>query len=127
MSDFILTRQRIRSGRYEGILTSRGRVKDEPELEMQFLGTSAGNVEVTPDEKTKRTWNIKAQIPLFSINEGVQTYVIRDAASEETLDSFAIVCGEPLQEDLRTEMALLRAELEMLKKSFWKHVVKTGE
>lgn len=125
MSDLKLTRRRIRTGRYEGVLTTRARIKSEPELEIHFLDASIGDVSVTPDPDAKRTWNVRAQIPPHSINEGVQTYILRDAATGDTLDSFAIVCGEPLQEDVRAEIALLRAELDMLKASFRRHVVET--
>lgn len=125
MSDFILTRTQIRSGLYQGILTTKGRNKTEPDLELRLLGSDLCSVTVTPDADAARTWLVSAKIPASSISEGVQTFSLRDAISGSTLDSFAIVAGDPLEEDLRAKIALLRAELDMLKESFRKHCSET--
>jgi hypothetical protein len=39
--------------------------------------------------------------------------------------AFAIVTGEPLDDDIRAELDLLRAELEMLKRAFRRHCLET--
>ncbi len=122
MSDFTLTRRRIRTGRYEGLLAANGRRAGRPELELRFLDSSLGHVQLTPDPEDARKWEVRATIPAHALNEGVQTFVIADAKSGEVLDSFAIICGEPLEEDIRAELALLRAELDMLKAAFRRHV-----
>jgi hypothetical protein len=56
----------------------------------------------------------------------VQVFLINDAATGETLDSFTIITGEPLEDDIRAEVELLRAELDMLKRAFRRHCVETS-
>jgi hypothetical protein len=41
------------------------------------------------------------------------------------LGSFSIVAGDALAEDIRAELSLLRAELDMLKKGFRRHCLET--
>ena len=45
--------------------------------------------------------------------------------TDARLASFTVVMGQPLDEDIRAEMALLRAELDMLKRAFRRHCVET--
>lgn len=125
MSDFILTRQFIKAGAYQGVLTARGRVAAEPVLELRLLDLSLGVVSVSPASNTANTWDVEAPIPSSALNDGVQTFVIRDAQSGDTLDSFAIIAGTPLEDDLRSEIALLRGELDMLKRAFRNHCAET--
>lgn len=127
MSEFILTRTRIRAGLYQGLLTTRAKVRQEPELELRFLNSIPGKITLTPDPKLKKTWTVSAEIPAASISEGVQTYILSDKESGKTLDSFAIIAGSPLQEDLRAEIALLRGELDILKQAFRSHCVETSK
>lgn len=127
VSDLTLTRRRIRAGLYEGILTTRARLKGEPVVELHLPDSSLGEVTLAPAKEARKSWDVQAQIPSLSINEGIQTYILKDAASGATLDSFAVVTGEPLDDDLRTEFALLRAELDMLKRAFRAHVNETGK
>ncbi len=125
MSEFTLTRMAIKAGSYQGVLTTRARIRSLPKLELRFLDAALGPVTVTPDPKAKKTWQVNATVPISTINEGVQTYIIYEAKSGDTLDSFAIITGTPLHEDLRAEMVLLRAELDMLKQAFRNHCVES--
>ena len=121
MADFTLTRRQIRAGSYHGTLIANGRTRRKPVLEMHLLGVLLDPVEVTPDPKRERRWNVRATIPARVLADGVQTFVISDKKSGETLDSFAVITGEVLQDDLRAEIALLQSELDMLKKAFRAH------
>jgi len=121
MKDYTLTRTAIRAGQYKGVLTTRARVEGTPELELVYLGSSVARVQVTPDAGRDRQWNVKVAIPPSSINEGVQTYLLRLVEGGEVLDSFAIATGTVLEGDFGAEIALLRAELELLKKAFRNH------
>ena len=62
---------------------------------------------------------------LALIADGVQTFLIRDHATGETLESFAVIAGEALSHDIRAEMTLLREELDMLKRAFRRHWLET--
>ena len=68
---------------------------------------------------------MRVPIPVDLLSEGAQTFVISDADTEARLASFTVVMGQPLDEDIRAEMALLRAELDMLKRAFRRHCVET--
>ncbi|MFT4715765.1 MAG: hypothetical protein ACI861_001054 [Paracoccaceae bacterium] len=125
MSTLTLTRTRIKSGTYEGLLITKARLKSDPVLELRYRDTTLGRVSVIADAKAQKTWNVRVEIPASSIFEGVQTFIITDVDSGKTLDSFAMITGAPLQDDLLSEVKLLRAELEMLKQAFRKHIVET--
>lgn len=125
MSDYKLTRTRINAGLYEGFLTTSNRRATKPALEMRLLDQTLGEVVVTPHISEKKCWDVRAIIPTGSIHEGVQTFILSDTGSGTVLDSFAIATGTPLEEDLRAEIALLRAELDMLKHAFRRHCVET--
>ncbi len=63
---------------------------------------------------------ISVPIPANLISDGVQTFVVQDGTGH-TLTHFSILAGDVLAHDLRAEVALLRAELDMLKQAFRRH------
>jgi len=70
-------------------------------------------------------WLLQIAIPVETIADGVQTFLINDATNSERLDSFTLVAGETLADDIRPEVDLLRAELDMLKRAFRRHCLET--
>jgi hypothetical protein len=64
-------------------------------------------------------------IPAEALSEGVQTFLIREAASGDKLAHFTIITGVVMEDDIRAEMDLLRAELDMLKRAFRRHCLET--
>jgi hypothetical protein len=125
LAEFTLTRKRIRSGQYEGILTTKARRKTAPKIDVVLLGTILAEAQVTADTKTPKTWAVQAKVPSVAISDGVQTFTLVDKSNGMVLDSFAIVAGETLQDDFRAEIALLRAELDLLKQAFRQHCNET--
>ena len=71
-----------------------------------------------PDRDSMR---ISVPVPATLISDGVQTFTVEDSTGR-VLASFAILAGDVLAHDLRAEIALLRAELDILKSAFRKHV-----
>jgi len=55
----------------------------------------------------------------------VQTFLIRDRKTGDTLNSFALLSGDALSYDIRAEVILLREELDMLKRAFRRHCLET--
>jgi len=53
------------------------------------------------------------------LSDGLQTVVLQ--ADGEVLTKVTILAGAPLQDDLRAEIGLLRAELDLLKRAFQRH------
>ena len=71
------------------------------------------------------TWVVRVPVPPEAVANGVQTVVVAEAEGE-VLGSFALVAGEALAPDLRAEIDLLRAELDMLKRAFRRHCLETA-
>jgi len=124
MGEMEMTKTRIRAGVWEGVLTAAPE-GPTPRLEVLHLGTPVDGVTVTADPAAPGRYQVEVPIPAELLHDGVQTFVIRDAAGGAALASFSIVTGEPLEQDIRAEIDLLRAELDLLKKVFRRHCVET--
>lgn len=118
-----LTKTRLQSGVWEGVLSGSS-AGATPALSVTHLNVAVPEVSLSalPDGG----WAVRIPVPLAAVADGVQTIVISDPATGETLDSFALIGGEALSEDIRAEMDLLRAELDMLKRAFRRHCVETA-
>jgi hypothetical protein len=123
MTQTVLTKTRIQAGTYEGVLETGSAAM--PALSATCGDQTLNTLSVTPDEAEPGRWTIRLDIPTATLTDGIQTFTIVDGQSGETLDSFTIVTGTPLEDDLRGEINLLRAELDMLKKAFRRHCVET--
>ena len=113
----VLTKTRLRSGVWEGVLT--GATSDQPVLTLRHNGAvlSGLSVEPTPDG----TWQVRAQIPVERISDDLQIFTITADDDTTILAHFTVFAGEIDDDDLRAEVALLRAELDLLKRAFRKH------
>ncbi|MBV1868691.1 MAG: hypothetical protein KUG69_12425 [Marinosulfonomonas sp.] len=119
MSDFTVTRKRIHAGIWEGIVESS--VNDgEARIEVTHLEQPIRSTSLTKDD-TPGQWQLRIAIPPELLSDGVQVFLINDKETGEKLDSFTIVTGEALENDIRSEVELLRAELDMLKRAFRRH------
>lgn len=127
MSDAIeLTKLRLIEGVWHGALKYHGGEDWQPDIEVTHLDFPVEGVEVTED-RVEEHWIVSVPIPADRIADGVQTFVIRDRRAAAVLASFSIVAGDALAEDIRAELSLLRAELDMLKRAFRRHCVETGD
>ncbi|MCZ4352569.1 hypothetical protein O4H61_08590 [Roseovarius aestuarii] len=124
MSDLILTKTRLFEGVWEGQLTYEGEGNYQPEIEVTHLEKPIDGVEVI-QQKSPGNWVVRVPIPANVITDGVQTFLIRDKRADMTLDSFTLMSGDALGYDIRAEMALLREELDMLKRAFRRHCLET--
>ena len=121
MSEPTLTATRLSEGVWEGVLTG---YSEAPDIEATHLGVPLDGVTVTQDGDDAR-WLVQVPIPASALSDGLQTIVISDRRTGATLNSFTILAGSDLDDDIRSEVALLRAELDMLKKAFRRHCVET--
>ncbi len=122
MSDLTLTKTRLAGGVWEGILT-RSSDGAEPQLSVTSDETVMDGLELTPEGARK--WTVRFVVPTNAINDGVQAFLITDGADGDVLASFSVIAGEAAGDDLRAEIELLRAELDMLKRAFRRHCVET--
>ncbi|RME18719.1 MAG: hypothetical protein D6801_00660 [Alphaproteobacteria bacterium] len=123
MSSIQLTKTTIRAGVWEGVLTGAGA---RPDLEVTHQAKPVPGLRLKEDPSVPGQFIVQVPIPPELLSEGVQTFVITDRASGETLESFSIVTGQPVDEDFRAEVELLRAELDLLKRAFRRHCAETG-
>ncbi|MRU14992.1 hypothetical protein FDP25_06070 [Roseovarius sp. A21] len=124
MSEFTLTKTRLFEGVWEGVMTRAGEGNTQPQVEVTHLEKPLPGVEVT-EKPEEDLWVVRVPVPAEMIADGVQTFLINDAKSGETLNSFALLAGEALSHDIRAEMNLLREELDMLKRAFRRHCLET--
>lgn len=122
MARMILTKTRIQSGVWEGALATDD---PTPAVEVTFLNERLEGASLVPIQDETGLWSLKIPVPAQLLADGVQTFVITDAKTGERLDTFTIVTGEPLENDIRAEVDLLRAELDMLKRAFRRHCTQT--
>jgi hypothetical protein len=118
MSQLEITRSGIRRGSWQGTIAGAGQTA--PRIEVTLLGQPLPDVALTPSAD-RLSWGLTIPIPPEAIEDGIRTVVITDADTGTTLHSFSIIAGQALGDDIRAEIDLLRAELEMLKRAFRRH------
>lgn len=124
MSGFTLTKTRFRDGVWEGLLIA-GPGNDRPPEVVASLEERPVHGVIVADTAEQGRWVVEVPVPVEALGDGVRTVLIRDSRDDELLDSFTVIAGEALDEDIRAEVALLRAELDLLKRSFRKHCRET--
>jgi len=114
-----LEQGRIAGGVWEAVLTGAGK---EPVIEALHAGRAVEGVEVKPVAGKAGRFAVRVPIPAWALNEGVQTFLVQSGGV--VLGQFTLVAGQPVDEDIRAELSLLRAELDLLKRAFQRHVRK---
>ncbi|MGR3501811.1 hypothetical protein [Pseudaestuariivita sp.] len=125
MGNYQVVKTRLFEGVWEGVLTAAEPTSAEPQIAVVHAGEVLQGVTLTP-EKAGSSWAIRVPVPPRCLSDGVQTFLLRDTATETTLTSFAIVAGEVLDDDVRAELDFLRAELDLLKRAFRRHCAETS-
>jgi len=114
-----LVKTRIHGGTWEGVLAADA----APDLHLTQDGREVGRVELSAHPDQPGAWIVRAPIPAQAVGDGIQTFLIAMAGSGDALAQFSIMAGEPVDADLRAEVVLLRAELDLLKRAFRHHCV----
>ena len=122
MAEMQLTATRIVEGVWEGLLTG---AEAPPQIAVSHQGKAVPGATVAPDPDQPGQFRVRVPVPVELLSEGTQTFLITEAETDARLASFTVVMGQPLDEDIRAELALLRAELDMLKRAFRRHCVET--
>lgn len=107
-----LQRTDLNGGAYMGVLEGAGA---PPVLELVHDGAVVTTADVTQIEGTTGQWQVRVALPLSLLSDGVQVAVIRTAGGDDILDRIAVFAGAEVDDDLRAEVQVLRAELDMLK------------
>ncbi|MEC7259796.1 MAG: hypothetical protein VXW58_18450 [Pseudomonadota bacterium] len=122
MSQPILTKTSLRDGIYTATLS--GVPGDAPDIAVMFRDEPLPEVKVTAD--APGTWTVCAPIPTTALSDGTHVFLVIDNASGTRLGDFAVIAGDGADDALRTEVELLRAELDLLKRAFRRHCVETS-
>ncbi len=124
MSAFELSKTRLFEGVWEGVLTAVDENTEQPDLGVTHLDKPLGELRLKETGEPNQ-WSVRVPIPIELIGDGAQTFLIFDRDTGETLDSFTIIAGDAVSDDIRAEVALLRAELDMVKRAFRRHCAET--
>lgn len=120
-----LTRLRIHAGAYEAEVSGADGTTAAPEVVVLHQSLPLPGVTIAR-AGAGGGWLLRAPIPPELLSDGVQSFLVKDELTGDTLDAFAIVTGTPLEDDIRAEVALLREELDLLKRAFRRHVKETA-
>lgn len=120
MSEMKIVNARIKGGVWHGVVIGG---TGAPDLEVRHLDQPVAGVDVALGDAGHV---LSVPIPTDRISDGVQTFVIFDRSSDTAIGDFTLIAGEALSEDMRAEIELLRAELDMLKRAFRRHCVETA-
>ena len=122
--EITLSNTRFQAGVWEGVITTP--TGDEPpKIVVSHLNESLPDVSVTPADGDGGHWNLQFSVPVETLGDGVHVYLISNATDGQKLGNLTIVAGEPLADDIRAEVELLRAELDMMKRAFRRHCLET--
>ena len=124
MSAFELSKTRLFEDVWEGVLTAVDENTEQPDLGVTHLDKPLGELRLKETGEPNQ-WSVRVPIPIELIGDGAQTFLIFDRDTGETLDSFTIIAGDAVSDDIRAEVALLRAELDMVKRAFRRHCAET--
>lgn len=117
-----LTKTKMQQGVWQGIITQAG--PDKPKIEVSHQKQPVADVSLEQDSGSDH-WVLSIPIPADAIADGVQTLIICDLNANEKIGHITLLAGEILGDDIRAEMDLLRAELDMLKRAFRRHCLET--
>ncbi|MEM8728643.1 MAG: hypothetical protein AAGF79_01905 [Pseudomonadota bacterium] len=121
-----LTEATLNNGIWEGVLTGAATDGAAPQLQVTWLDRPVEGVEVVAAPDSPGCWRVRVPVPSEAVADGVQTFVISTLESGARLASFSLIAGAPAADDIRVEIELLRAELDMLKRAFRRHCLETS-
>ncbi|AZV76480.1 hypothetical protein EBB79_00285 [Parasedimentitalea marina] len=125
MSELSLNKIRFHNGIWEGKITNAPTTGARPDIQVRHLDQLVDGVALKEGD-TDSEWDLHISVPSHAIADGVQSFVIYDGASDSKLGDFTLIAGEAAADDLRAEVELLRAELDMLKRAFRRHCLETS-
>lgn len=125
MANLTLSKIRFRNGLWEGRIEGKPTYGGRPMVEVRLFDEEVEGVLLAEGDRAG-VWNISIPVPLSAVSEGVQTFVVFDKMEDSKLGDFSVIGGDPASDDMRAEIELLRAELDMLKRAFRRHCRETA-
>ena len=125
MSELSLSKIRFHNGIWEGRISNVPETGAQPNIQVRYLDQLVEGVSLK-EGGTGNEWELHVPVPNHAVADGVHSFVIYDDASDSKLGDFTLIAGEAAADDLRAEVKLLRAELDMLKRAFRRHCLETS-
>lgn len=119
-----VTGARVVAGTWQAILDGAG--EDAPAVEAIHDGAPVVGVTLAPVPGEAGRYAVRVPIPAEAVADGLNTVVIRLAETGAVIAQVAVITGAVVEGDLRAEVDLLRAELDMLKRAFRRHCRETA-
>ncbi|SFK22165.1 hypothetical protein [Celeribacter marinus] len=126
MSNVTLVKTSLRAGVWEGELSLADPASDMPEVQVTCLDVPVAGHTLTEIPDRAGTYVFQFTIPADALNDGISTFLFADRATGDRLGSCTVFAGEDINDDIRAELDLMRAELDMLKRAFRRHCMETG-
>ena len=114
MSTLELKKLTIARGVWMGALVGVGAKDQPPHL---FVEQDDVQLDIVEVNCTDSGWQVQFPIPIQMIHEGANVAFVKTSEGE-VLASLTLIADDMSESDLRSEVALLRGELDMLKKAF---------
>jgi len=115
MTETVLTQTKFLDGRWQGRLEAPGATV-APEISVtQPDGTALDAVRVTAGAGAQNCWDVTVEMPRNALSDGTHVYLVLDKGTGDVLHRITIIAGTPATDDLRAEVAALRAELDQLR------------
>ncbi|MDP4992108.1 MAG: hypothetical protein NWQ37_13005 [Marivita lacus] len=120
-----MSKARFFEGVWEGVIAGDSDDSPTPKIEVRVQDKPVPDVSLDP-LPDPGSWLLKVPVPTHFLADGVHTFMISESTLGQALGNFSIIAGDAAGEDIRAEMSLLRAELDMLKRSFRRHCRETA-
>jgi hypothetical protein len=119
MTQMKLTKTTFSEGLWSGVLEGVTG-SDVPDLSVGNHDRTLSDVTVEK-EADRESWIVRIPVPSNAIGDHGELFLISDRSTGAKLGSFAVYTDATLGLSLKTEVDLLRAELDMLKRAFRRH------
>lgn len=125
LTGITITKIRFQNGIWEGRISGSENGDTAPDIRVLYLDQPVAGVTLTGAD-APGTWDLAVPVPSEAVADGVHSFLIIAGSENTTLAHFTLIGGHADNGDLRTEVDLLRAELDMLKRAFRRHCVETS-
>ena len=111
MARYVLEKTRFRAGVWQGVLSG------PPDLEPPALSGRGPDgpllIDVRAFSAAHGRWDVRLAVPDSALGDGVHSFAIL-CPEGVALTRFDVIAGDALEDDIRAELASLRAEMDLM-------------